>query len=58
LQRDRGDDLSLVAGQEWRLRVTLMSKSENDANNVLRPSDSPMNEHEKEKIAQRKTSSA
>ena len=34
--------------------VTLMSKSENDANNVLRPPDSPMNEYEKEKIAQRK----
>jgi hypothetical protein len=31
-----------------------MSKRENDSNNVFRPSDSPLTEHEKEKIAQRK----
>jgi len=32
----------------------LMSKRENDANNVFRPSDSPLTEHEKEQIALRK----
>jgi hypothetical protein len=31
-----------------------MSKRENDANNVFRPSDSPLTEHEKEQIARRK----
>jgi hypothetical protein len=31
-----------------------MSKHENDANNVFRPSDSPLTEHEKEQIALRK----
>jgi hypothetical protein len=31
-----------------------MSKRENDANNVFRPSDSPLTEHEKEQIAQRR----
>jgi hypothetical protein len=31
-----------------------MSKRENDANNVFRPSDGPPTEHEKEQIAQRK----
>jgi hypothetical protein len=31
-----------------------MSKRENDANNVFRASDSPLTEHEKEQIAQRK----
>jgi hypothetical protein len=32
-----------------------MNKRENDANNALRPSDSPLTEHEKEQIALRKT---
>jgi hypothetical protein len=32
-----------------------MSKPENDANNVFRPSDSPLTEHEKEQRALRKT---
>jgi hypothetical protein len=31
-----------------------MSKRENDANNLFRPSDSPLTEHEKEQIALRK----
>jgi hypothetical protein len=31
-----------------------MSKRENNANNVFRPSDSPVTEHEKEQTAQRK----
>jgi hypothetical protein len=31
-----------------------MSKRENDANNIFRPSDSPLTEHEKEQIALRK----
>jgi hypothetical protein len=31
-----------------------MSKRENDANNVFRPSDGPLTEHEKEQIALRK----
>jgi hypothetical protein len=31
-----------------------MSKRENDANNVFRPSDSPLTEYEKEQIALRK----
>ncbi len=31
-----------------------MSKSGNEANNVFRPSDRPLTEHEKEQIAQRK----
>src|SRR6516162_3260012 len=32
----------------------VMSKRENDANNVFRPSDSPLTEYEKEQIAMRK----
>jgi hypothetical protein len=32
----------------------VMSKRENDANNVFRPSDSPLTEHEKDQIALRK----
>jgi hypothetical protein len=32
----------------------VMSKRENDANNIFRPSDSPLTEHEKEQIALRK----
>src|SRR5215471_15287836 len=32
----------------------VMSKRENDANNVFRPSDSPLTEYEKEQIALRK----
>lgn len=31
-----------------------MSKRGNDANNLVRPSDSPLTEYEKEQIAQRK----
>jgi hypothetical protein len=31
-----------------------MSKPENDANNIFRPSDSPLTEYEKEQIALRK----
>ena len=31
-----------------------MSKREDDANNIFRPSDSPLTEYEKEQIAQRK----
>ena len=31
-----------------------MSKRENDVNNIFRPSDSPLTEHEKEQIAVRK----
>jgi hypothetical protein len=31
-----------------------MSKRENDVNNLFRPSDSPLTEHEKEQIAVRK----
>ena len=31
-----------------------MSKRENDANNIFRPLDSPLTEHEKEQIALRK----
>jgi hypothetical protein len=31
-----------------------MSKRENNANNVFRPSDSPLTEHEKDQIAARK----
>jgi hypothetical protein len=31
-----------------------MSKRENDANKAFRPSDSPLTEHEKQQIAQRK----
>jgi len=31
-----------------------MSKRENDANNIFRPSDSPLTEYEKEQIAPRK----
>ncbi len=31
-----------------------MSKRENDANNLFRPSDSPLTEYEKEQIALRK----
>jgi hypothetical protein len=31
-----------------------MSKRENDADNVFRPSDGPLTEHEKEQIALRK----
>jgi hypothetical protein len=31
-----------------------MSKRENDANNIFRPSDRPLTEHEKEQIALRK----
>jgi hypothetical protein len=31
-----------------------MSKRENDANNIFRPSDSPLTQHEKEQIALRK----
>jgi hypothetical protein len=33
----------------------VMSKRENDANNIFRPSDSPPTEYEKEQIALRKT---
>ena len=32
----------------------VMSERENDANNIFRPSDSPLTEYEKEQIAQRK----
>ena len=32
----------------------VMSKRGNDANNLFRPSDSPLTEYEKEQIAQRK----
>ena len=32
----------------------VMSKRENDANNIFRPSDSPLTEYEKEQIALRK----
>ena len=32
----------------------VMSKRENDANNVFRPSDSPLTEYEKEQVALRK----
>jgi hypothetical protein len=32
----------------------VMSKPENDANNIFRPSDSPLTEYEKEQIALRK----
>jgi hypothetical protein len=32
----------------------VMSKRENNANNVFRPSDSPLTEHEKDQIAARK----
>ena len=32
----------------------VMSKRENDTNNVFRPSDSPLTEYEKEQIALRK----
>ena len=31
-----------------------MSKRENDANNICRPSDGPLTEHEKDQIAMRK----
>ena len=32
----------------------VMSKRENDANNIFRPSDTPLTEYEKEQIALRK----
>jgi len=35
-------------------KVNVMSKRENDVNNIFRPSDSPLTEHEKEQIALRK----
>jgi hypothetical protein len=37
-----------------RAKGHVMSKRENDANNIFRPSDSPLTEHEKEQIALRK----
>ena len=44
-----------VAGQSRSIRKAhVMSKRENDANNIFRPSDSPLTEYEKEQIALRK----
>ena len=37
-----------------RTKGHVMSKRENDANSMFRPSDSPLTEHEKEQIARRK----
>lgn len=42
------------AGAAFCARGHVMTKRENDANNLFRPSDSPLTEHEKEQIAQRK----
>ena len=42
------------AGAAFCAKGHVMSKRENDANNIFRPSDSPLTEHEKEQIALRK----
>ena len=48
------DAIAIALPMPGNSKGHVMSKRENDANNVFRPSDSPLTEYEKEQIALRK----